>query len=252
MPLSLRNLLHDTAAMFRPTFNGLAAVVMLYVVFALLVFPHSNVLSGDLPDTDDYMYLDQIMDWLNGQGWYDNIQHRMDPPAGVPIHFSRLAMMPMAALVWIFERCGLPPVGAGTIMAMIYPLILMGLFFAALRWVVKNFVPTEWAGASAFVVLFLPGTLFMFRPGHIDHHGLMALMLMVAMGCVLRLMDNPDDKRWPVYAGLLMAFGQVIALEILPWLLLLSGWIGLWAIMQGKPAARQGLIYGIVLALRMM
>ena len=33
---------------------------------------------------------------LKGAGWYDNIQHRLNPPDGVMIHFSRLAMIPMA------------------------------------------------------------------------------------------------------------------------------------------------------------
>ncbi len=242
----LASTLRATAAIFRPPFDGLWLVALLYIVFCYVAYPHSAVLRGDLPDTDDYMYLNQVIDWMKGQGWYDNIQHRLDPPVGVPIHFSRLAQLPMAALLGLFELCGLGPRGAGTVMATIYPVILLGCFFATLRWVAESFVPKEWAGASAFVALFSGGALFMFRPGHIDHHGLIVILVALAMGCVLRMMERPDQRRWAVYAGLIMAAGQTIALEILPWLLLLSGWVGLWAVVKGKAAAWQSLLYSLV------
>jgi hypothetical protein len=244
---SFSTTLRQTAAIFQPPFDGLWLVEILYIIFCYIVYPHSSALMGDLPDSDDYMYLNQILDWMQGQGWYDNIQHRLDPPNGVPIHFSRLAMLPMAALLGLFKLCGSSWQGAGILMATFYPLILFGGFFVILRWVASMFVPTAWAGVSAFVTLFAGGVVFMLRPGHIDHHGLMLLFLMFAMGCVMRLIDRPDQKRWAIYTGITLGLGQTIALEILPWLLLVSGWIGLAAIIKGKNIARQGLNYGLTL-----
>jgi hypothetical protein len=92
---------------FKPPFDGLWLVVTLYFAWTFLMFPNNPILRGDLPDTDDYMYLNQVLDWMKGQGWYDNIQHRLDPPAGVPIHFSRLAMLPMAGIIYVIEFLGL-------------------------------------------------------------------------------------------------------------------------------------------------
>src|SRR5271168_3626835 len=94
-------------ASFRRPFTGLWLVVMIYYVACYLLVPTSHTLRGNLPDPDDYMYLVQVMDWLKGAGWYDNIQHRINPPDGVMIHFSRLAMIPMAAIVLLFKLCGL-------------------------------------------------------------------------------------------------------------------------------------------------
>src|SRR5580658_5589566 len=83
------------APMFRPPFDGLWIACLLYYFWCFLVHPQGQILRGNLPDPDDYMYLDQLLDWLKGQGWYDHIQHRLDPPEGGLIHFSRLPMIPM-------------------------------------------------------------------------------------------------------------------------------------------------------------
>lgn len=234
---------------FRPPFNGLWLVFTLYFFWTFLVYPSNPILRGDLPDTDDYMYLNQIMDWLKGQGWYDNIQHRLDPPAGVPIHFSRLAMIPMAAIMLVIEFFGLGPKGSAQIMALIYPIILFGVFFQALRWTAASYMPKEWAGVTAFVGFFATHTIYLFQPGHVDHHNLIVVLIVVALGCACRMIQFPERRRWPLYAGLTMAVGLTIALEILPWLLLLSACLGFWAVVKGSNAARSGVIYGLTLFL---
>src|SRR5580698_5544272 len=99
LPPSLLRTLRSTGDIFKPPFNGLWLAAVLYFFWTYLVFPHSPVLRGEFPDTDDYMYLNQILDWMKGQGWYDNVQHRLDPPDGVPIQFSRLVMLPMAGII---------------------------------------------------------------------------------------------------------------------------------------------------------
>src|ERR1700677_4708803 len=108
MPSFLVRQFRALAPIFRPPFDGLWLAVLFYYFWCFLVHPDSQVLRGDLPDPDDYMYLDQVLDWIKGQGWFDNIQHRLDSPAGGPIHFSRLPQIPMAALILLFEFLGLP------------------------------------------------------------------------------------------------------------------------------------------------
>ena len=56
-----------------------------------------------LPDTDDNMRFAQVRAWLAGQGWYDLRQHRMDPPAGVSIHWSRIVDLPIAGLFLLLK-----------------------------------------------------------------------------------------------------------------------------------------------------
>lgn len=226
-----------------PPFHGLALVVVLFYVWAHLVYPHNDILRGNLPDADDYMYLTQVMDWLKGQGWYDNVQHRMDAPAGVPIHFSRLAQIPLAVGILFFKALGLPLRGAAILTALIEPVLLLGLCLSVLRWVTASVVPADWAGASAYVALFSLALLFEFMPGHVDHHGLVIVLTLAAMGCVLRLMDAPQNFKAGAAAGLILAVTMPIALEVLPWVLLLSAGLGAWSLRHGGKAAQSGAVY---------
>src|SRR3954470_18278880 len=52
-----------------------------------------------LGDTDDNMRIMQVRAWLHGQGWYDLRQHRLNPPLGANIHWSRLVDLPIAGLI---------------------------------------------------------------------------------------------------------------------------------------------------------
>src|SRR5689334_7529729 len=51
-----------------------------------------------LGDTDDNMRIMQVRALLDGQGWYDLRQYRLNPPFGADIHWSRLVDLPIAAL----------------------------------------------------------------------------------------------------------------------------------------------------------
>ena len=52
-------------------------------------------------ETDDYMRLVEVRDLLAGQGWFDLTQYRLDPPAGVVMHWSRVVDLPIAFLIQI-------------------------------------------------------------------------------------------------------------------------------------------------------
>src|SRR5215208_2482113 len=52
-----------------------------------------------LGDTDDNMRMSQVRALLHGQGWFDLRQHRLDPPLGANIHWSRLVDLPIAGLI---------------------------------------------------------------------------------------------------------------------------------------------------------
>ena len=60
--------------------------------------------AGTMPlieDTDDAMRLVTVRDLLAGQGWFDNVQHRLNTPFGAEIHWSRLIDLPLAALLFL-------------------------------------------------------------------------------------------------------------------------------------------------------
>src|SRR5579872_717480 len=71
------------------------------VVMTLLSWPAINGLK--FPDPDDAMRLLEVRDWLAGQSWFDVTQYRLNPPVGVPMHWSRLVDVPIAGVIVLFR-----------------------------------------------------------------------------------------------------------------------------------------------------
>src|SRR5215210_3264589 len=66
---------------------------------ALLLYTRwAQIDAFALGDTDDNMRMMQVRGLLEGQGWYDLRQYRLDPPFGADIHWSRLVDLPIAGL----------------------------------------------------------------------------------------------------------------------------------------------------------
>lgn len=236
--------IHDVVLKpFRPPFVGLTALIWVYFVACYFLYPDSYVLRGAFIESDNYTYLAQVMDWLKGQGWYDHVQHRLAPPEGTFLHFSRLAEIPLAALTLLFGLTGLPMVGATTLAAMTYPpLLLWGLFWAA-RWVAESFMPREWTRITAYIVLFSQALLFQFSLGHVGHREPALILTLLSFGCVCRMLVQAEAGKWAAWSGFLFAFSLALALETLPWVMLLSLVIGVWLLVTGKVAVRPALIF---------
>src|SRR5690349_3091496 len=74
--------------------------------------------------TDDAMRLVEVRDFLAGQSWFDLTQHRLDPPGGVAMHWSRLIDVPLAVLIWVGETM-LSPALTERIATTVWPVVLL-------------------------------------------------------------------------------------------------------------------------------
>ena len=61
--------------------------------------------SGAFGDTDDAMRMVQVRDLIAGQNWYDMAQHRLAPPAGSFMHWSRVVDVPLVIVMKAFASC---------------------------------------------------------------------------------------------------------------------------------------------------
>jgi hypothetical protein len=232
--------------LFMPPFRGLSVIVWIVLIVVFPLYATNGIRFGTLQDPDDYLYLIQAMDWLNGQGWFDLVQHRMNPPEGVYVHFSHILSAFYACLIFIVH----PFFGylrAGVIVAAIVPPLFFVLFLVTIQWAARTLIDKEWTGITSYVILFSVVTLSQFVPGHIDHHGLEILLAVTVYGCLARMTLHPTEHRWALWGGLTLAFALVIGLEILPMLLIFSAWVGLQAVVKGGLAARNGLFFGLSL-----
>ena len=208
-------------------FWALCCVVMLWL------FRH-GLTALEFRDPDDAMRLQQVRDWLHGQGFRDVSQHRVNPPAGGPMHWSRIVDMPIAALILMLQPL-LGTVRAEVAACALVPLMLLGgltatLFLAARRAASDMFVPL----LTVVLLLTTPSILVQFTPFRIDHHGWQIWMAAVALCGAL----DARRLRGGVTSGLAIAVWLQISSEALPYAALFAGTFALRTWVDRREAAR--------------
>jgi hypothetical protein len=180
-----------------------------------------------VPDSDDAMRLVAVRDLLAGQGWFDNVQHRYLPPAGVAMHWSRLVDAPLAAATLALS----PFVGAGRAEGLVVAFWPPLLFLAYLGLIFRRTDRLFGLRAACFAIL-VAGPLALtavFASGRIDHHNVQAL----TMSLVALLLVGPKlSLRSGAVAGLAAAFSLAVGLETLPFVAAL----GVGLVLRALPA----------------
>ena len=172
-----------------------------------------------LGDTDDNLRMAQVRALLGGQGWYDLVQHRLDPAhGGANIHWSRLVDLPLAGLM-LALRPFIGVADAERWAAAIAPLLaylpmLFGLALITRRLVGKGAVPLVLA-----TLIFAGSTSGMIQPLRIDHHGWQLAFLALALAGLA----DPDRRRGGIVTGLASAGSLAIGLELLIYIALMGG-----------------------------
>ena len=167
-----------------------------------------------LRDTDDFMRMVQVVDWLDGQGWRDTVQRRLNPPEGVDMHWSRLADLPLAGAISLAE----PWVGrarAVHLAALTVPPLLGALLAAAFLWGAAALLADRRTPLPVAMVTALIVPLQYMIPGRVDHHGLQLVLTALAIGCLLRAFQ-PSDIRPAVWLGIVSGISLTVGLETLP------------------------------------
>ncbi len=163
-----------------------------------------------LGDTDDNIRYAQVRDWLAGQGWFDLRQHRLDPPVGGNIHWSRLVDLPLAGLMLLF-RLVASPFWADRLALGVAPLLPLLPLMLALAFITRRLVPQGNRPSIAWMVsIFAPlgagMAAGMYFPMRVDHHGWqLALTLIMLAGLV--------DRDW-VRGGIVAAVSSALSIAI--------------------------------------
>jgi hypothetical protein len=227
--------------------TGLKLAPLVLIAWAAVTV---SALLGGAPtftqmETDDYMRLVEVRDFLAGQGWFDLTQYRLDPPAGVVMHWSRIVDVPIAFLIQILT----PLTGranAEWATATLWPVFLF-LPTLALVGLLARRLAFEHAGIvaplSAVLLVAVAGPVLVhFHSGALDHHNLQLLLLMVTItGAAWR----GDARLVPALGGLAAAASIAIGLEMMPALAAILAAVGLrWAI-EGEDAAPLTSAFGL-------
>nr|WP_167074549.1 AcrB/AcrD/AcrF family protein [Sphingomonas vulcanisoli] len=195
-----------------------------------------------LSDTDDNMRFVQVKSWLAGQGWYDLRNHRMDPPDGISIHWSRIVDLPIAGLLLILQPILGGPQAARWACA-IAPMLAFGASLYGMMLAARRLID-RWAFFLAFAVMVCAQTsMLMWMPLRIDHHGWQLATLIWAVTGIA----DPKKVRGGITTGIATAISLSIGLELLPYLATIGALSLLWWVLDASERDRIR-AYGAALA----
>jgi hypothetical protein len=201
----------------------------------------SDLLRGP----DDLMRMVQVIDWIDGQGWTDTVQRRLDPPTGVPMHWSRIADIPLAAVVSLVEPW-LGRAQAVYLSVLLIPPLFGGLFSVLFLWAALPLTPDR----RTLVPILMIGTLIIplqqLLPGRIDHHGLQLVLIALAIGFLIRALEA-GGIRAATGLGIAGGVSLAIGLEALPFLGAATIILCLAWILRGGAAAAALAAFGATL-----
>ncbi len=167
-------------------------------------------------DSDDVMRLQQVHDLLGGQAWGDVSQHRLQPPEGGSMQWTRLADIGLATIIWLGRMVG-SATTADRLAIIAYPALLMLGWLGTIAWGASRLAGARAGYAGLLVALTMASVRFQFAPGRIDHHALQLLGFAVA----LVMLATGTKRRHSMLAGAGMAVSLGTGLEALALIALL-------------------------------
>ena len=156
----------------KPASPEVLMLVLSVMVVAVLAAPAIRTGVFDAMSTDDAMRLVEVRDLIAGQGWFDLVQHRLDPP-GASMHWSRVIDAPLAALILILKPL-LGIHGAEAVTLFLWPTLWLAailLLAPAIAGRMCGDGDRQAARLAAVILATLSvPALIHFRAGAIDHH----------------------------------------------------------------------------------
>ncbi|MBV8565317.1 MAG: hypothetical protein JO273_07685 [Methylobacteriaceae bacterium] len=199
---------------------------------AILVWAAASLLmlvatGGDVgrrfDDPDDAMRLAEVRDLLGGQGWFDTTQYRVAPPAGLPMHWSRIIDVGLAGL-FLAARLLLDIVPAERAAMAAWPLLLLLAATWAVTAISRHIASPAASFPAALLFITSAAAVDQFYPGHVAHHNAQLLATLILVAGAIRMKEGP---RFGMLAGLGAALMLAIGLETILYLIVVVAYIAL-------------------------
>ncbi len=192
--------------------------------------------EGALIDTDDYQRLSEVRAWMGGQGWYDLVNHRMNPPAGADMHWSRLVDVPLWLLIRFFDLFT-DTVTAERLVTIVWPALLLIATVLVVVAICRRLDPQSAPLLALLFTVTCITALSEFMPGRIDHHSVQILLFS------LMLLGIVSGRLWwgHLLLGAAIAASISVGLDAILIIPFLLAWVGLdWCL--GRDSDGRGLM----------
>lgn len=193
----------------------LVGVLWLECTIVWLIWYWGSFAHLEFRDPDDALRLMQVRNFVAGQGWFDVSQHRVNPPYGGPMHWSRLVDLPVAGIIIAMRPFFGDRLAEIIACVAVPPLTLLTMCLALYASVKRLFGPHRTVLTVALLVTSFP-ILTQMAPLRIDHHAWQIVASVGVLGGMLML--DPRKGGW--IAGASMALWLHISGEALPYIAL--------------------------------
>ena len=223
---------------------ALLGVVLLLAHGLVLRFLVPGVVEGSLIDPDSYTRLVRVTELAGTGNWFDHTIDRMNGPFGLELHWTRPLDVILLAGAWLLT----PFLGFEAGLYWFGALVSPALHIAAclgLAWAVTPYFTVGRRPLVVVVFLMQPLALNYAYAGRADHHMLLVLSYVMALGFFARAFSGSCESRWSLLGGLVGGLGLWTSVEfLLPlatlYLPLAVAWmVGL------EDASRKGLLFSI-------
>jgi hypothetical protein len=195
-----------------------------------------------LSDTDDNLRMMQVRALIGGQDWFDLRQHRLDPPGGANVHWSRFVDLPIAGILLALKPL-LGGAAAEKVAVAVAPMLPMGLAMTSIALAVRRLVAPQAFALGIALLLCAHSARGMWSPLRLDHHGWQLALLSLA----LVALTDPKRARGGVLLGVATALSLSIGLELMIYLAAAGAIVALlW--LRYERQGRRLLAYGAALA----
>lgn len=238
---------------FRKPFRTAPWIVLLYIVIAVIYNPNTHFNKWTLPDTDDYMRLNQVFNWLDGHGWADLTVERLNPQHPFTMHWARLVDVPLAGAMIIlqaiahFFQWNADRANLGMLAAFIVPSFLLAVLLFMVRSMAQPLTGRAYAALACFMVPLSQQLLFQFAPMRVDHHAYIILCAGAAFIALLNIALHIRPPIMAVLAAWFIALGMWNGAEILPMFIGFSFCLTLLMLDKKKPDGTGGVVFGAAL-----
>lgn len=193
--------------------------------------------TGVFLNPDDAMRAVEVRDFSAGQGWFDLVPHRLSPGHPFAMHWSRLVDLPLACVTRAFGLV-LPPADAEMAMRLAVPGLLFVGALAAMLGLVRATVGPRALLPAALLTAGSAEIVSDFVPGHIHHHGVQAMVLLLAVRLIAVALRPGAGSAPAAGAGALTALSLGVGLQNLPFAIGLAAIAFLaWAVQGARAAA---------------
>jgi len=225
-------------------YRKLILIVWLLVAGCMAAVWGPRAWTAESWETDDFMRLVQVQDLLSGQAWNDVTQYRLDPPVGTKMHWSRLPDAPIALVAFALSPFMPTRTALATAGLLLPPLYFM-LFLVAFALGARLMLGPARSPVALLVAISGSTSVAQFVPGHVDHHSLQLVAMMVALTQLLIGLAVRRREAAIGWAAIPFALSVWIGVETLPIIASWFGALGLAWCRHGGSLAKRGAIAGL-------